>query len=92
MVPNMWFHHVSSPNHGFSGVFQERIPWFLFPQEVCPGGDGPRAVATCWCRSDSLLLVLHGERRDHAGPNGPNNLGKKWFWDAQMGVKMDEKA
>ena len=83
MVPNMWFHHVSSPNHGFSGGFS---------QEVCPGGDGPRAVATCWRRSDSLLLVLHGERRDPTARKGPNNLGKKWFWDAQMGVKMDEKA
>lgn len=55
MVPKMWFHPRSTAS----------------PQEVCPGGDGPRAVATGWRRSDSLLLVLHGERRDMAGPNGP---------------------
>ena len=37
-----------------------------------------------------LYYTLKGEP-----PNGPKNLGVSgfgMFWDAQMGVKMDEKA
>ena len=44
-------------------------------QAVCPCGDGPGAVAARWRRSDSLLLVLHGERRDPRDPKGPGNSG-----------------